>query len=69
MIGVILGVILGLYWDNGKENGNYYTILVGFPFCTLCRFLNSKHARRTEADMGTACHQARLTCDLGACRV
>ena len=20
-------VILGLYWDNGKENGNYYTIL------------------------------------------
>ena len=18
------GVILGLYWDNGKENGNYY---------------------------------------------
>ena len=18
-------VILGLYWDNGKENGNYYT--------------------------------------------
>ena len=21
---VILGIILGLYWDNGKENGNYY---------------------------------------------
>ena len=20
--------ILGLYWDNGKENGNYYSILV-----------------------------------------
>ena len=19
-----LGLILGLYWDNGKENGNYY---------------------------------------------
>ena len=19
-----IGVILGLYWDNGKENGNYY---------------------------------------------
>ena len=18
------GVVLGLYWDNGKENGNYY---------------------------------------------
>ena len=22
--------ILGLYWDNGKENGNYYSIL-GIP--------------------------------------
>ena len=22
-IGVYIGVILGLYWDNGKENGNY----------------------------------------------
>ena len=22
-IGVILGDMLGLYWDNGKENGNY----------------------------------------------
>ena len=22
-----IGVILGLYWDNGKENGNYYSIL------------------------------------------
>ena len=21
---VYIGVILGLYWDNGKENGNYY---------------------------------------------
>ena len=20
-----IGIILGLYWDNGKENGNYYT--------------------------------------------
>ena len=20
----VLGYILGLYWDNGKENGNYY---------------------------------------------
>ena len=20
----IIGTILGLYWDNGKENGNYY---------------------------------------------
>ena len=23
-----IGVILGLYWDNGKENGNYYNRLV-----------------------------------------
>ena len=22
-----LRVILGLYWDNGKENGNFYSIL------------------------------------------
>ena len=22
-----MGFILGLYWDNGKENGNYYSIL------------------------------------------
>ena len=21
-----IGYILGLYWDNGKENGSYYTI-------------------------------------------
>ena len=20
----LIGYILGLYWDNGKENGNYY---------------------------------------------
>ena len=20
-------MVLGLYWDNGKENGNYYSIL------------------------------------------
>ena len=24
IIGYILGYRLGLYWDNGKENGNYY---------------------------------------------
>ena len=23
-IGIIIGTILGLYGDNGKENGNYY---------------------------------------------
>ena len=22
-----VGYMLGLYWDNGKENGNYYSIL------------------------------------------
>ena len=22
-----IGYILGFYWDNGKENGNYYSIL------------------------------------------
>ena len=22
----IIGYILGLYWDSGKENGNYYNI-------------------------------------------
>ena len=27
--GPFLGVIVGLYWDNGKENGNYYRV-VGF---------------------------------------
>ena len=21
--------MLGLYWDNGKENGNYYSIYIG----------------------------------------
>ena len=26
---VYLGVILGLYWDNGKENGNY-CIIIGY---------------------------------------
>ena len=23
------GYILGLYWDNGKENGNYYRVYIG----------------------------------------
>ena len=23
----IMGNILGLYWDNEKENGNYYSIM------------------------------------------
>ena len=23
-IGTIIVYVLGLYWDNGKENGNYY---------------------------------------------
>ena len=22
--------ILGLYWDNGEENGNYYYIILGY---------------------------------------
>ena len=22
-----IGVLSGLYWDNGKENGNYYSII------------------------------------------
>ena len=26
----IIGYILGLYWDNGKENGNYYR---GYRVC------------------------------------
>ena len=24
----IMGHILGLYWDNGQSNGNYYRLLV-----------------------------------------
>ena len=28
---VYIGIILGLYRDNGKENGNYY-IIVDFGF-------------------------------------
>ena len=27
MIYIYIYSILGLYWDNGKENGNYYSIL------------------------------------------
>ena len=26
-MGLGFRVILGLYWDNGKENGNYYSIV------------------------------------------
>ena len=25
-IGVVVYSILGIYWDNGKENGNYYSM-------------------------------------------
>ena len=28
--GVIIGVILGLYKDNGKQHGNYYSRVLGF---------------------------------------
>ena len=27
VLDLLIGVILGLYRDNGKENGNYYNIL------------------------------------------
>ena len=26
---IFLRIILGLYWDNGKENGNYYNGVIG----------------------------------------
>ena len=26
---IIIGYILGLYWDNGEENGNFY-IIIGY---------------------------------------
>ena len=26
----IIGVISGIYWDNGKENGNYYLRFRGY---------------------------------------
>ena len=31
-------VLLGLYWDNGKEDGNYY-ILYRVPLYLACRVL------------------------------
>ena len=32
----IMGYTLGLYWDNGKENGNYYSIKTPtFEDCVL----------------------------------
>ena len=37
-MGVVLGIMLGLYWGNGKEKGNYYKdssipgTRLGFPF-------------------------------------
>ena len=33
------GVILGSYWDNGKENGSYYSILVYIYIYILGLFL------------------------------
>ena len=32
IIGIIIGIILGFYRDNGKENGNYYSILGIYTF-------------------------------------
>ena len=38
---VYIGIILGLYWDNGKEDGNYYNGLyrmssaLGLVICLL----------------------------------
>ena len=36
--GGVLCQILGLYWDNGKENGNYYLGL-GFRVTNCCKIL------------------------------
>ena len=30
----IIGYILGLYGVNGKENRNYYTGVIWFPYCS-----------------------------------
>ena len=35
-----VGVILRLYWDNGKENGIYYLGFRGFNVDRLGRFLH-----------------------------
>ena len=36
----LYGVILGCYWDNGKENGNYY---LGFRVQGLVRTISYQH--------------------------
>ena len=35
------GLILGLYWDNGKENGNYY-IIIGVLYWGYIRIMERK---------------------------
>ena len=39
-------VIQGMYWDNGKENGNYY---LGFRTMTMTLFQPNKILRQTCA--------------------
>ena len=48
-----IGAILGLYWDNGKENGNYrdYRVYIGviLAFRGLgCRVLRCNEGRGKE---------------------
>ena len=56
-IGVILGYILGLYWDNGKENGNYY---LG-SLCTQMPFFWNFHAKFRPCRWD----RSRPACDVG----
>ena len=51
-----IGVILGLYWDNGKENGNYYVSgTVRFLYCFLQGPAESEHLGqcRSEGMLGS----------------
>ena len=53
----IIGYILGLYWDNGKENGNYYSILgviLGITENNMeTTIMENQMEKNMENDMGT----------------
>ena len=69
--GVYIGV---LYWDNGKENGNYYNI-IGYsgcfanvawvprwPACMATRLISSYHARSSLRRRSSFLRDWKLSC-------
>ena len=46
---IYIGVILGLFWDNGKENGNYYIVYI-YMYILRLPLKKSLQGKRSPAE-------------------